>query len=139
MLKLNSRSGIAKGSQHKVFNFLSDFRNFMHLFPEDKIDDIEVTENTLRFTLPALGQVGLKIGEKVPYDRLVIEAMEDTSADFTFRIYISENDAETSTVSLDLDANLNMFVEMMAKTPLQQFLNLMIEKVETIDFNAPVQ
>lgn len=134
MLKLTSKTGTAKANQEKVFNYLTDFRNFTHLMPADKIDDIEVTEDTVKFTLPGLGLVGLKIAAKEPYNKLVIDAIKGTAADFIMRIQLNPATPDTSTISLELDANLNMFVEMMAKNPLQQFLNLMIDKVETIDF-----
>lgn len=134
MLKLTSKTGTAKASQEKVFNYLTDFRNFTYLMPADKIDDIEVTEDTVKFTLPGLGLVGLKIASKEPYSKLIIDAIKGTAADFIFRIQLDTATPDTSTIFVELDANLNMFVEMMARNPLQQFLNLMIDKVETIDF-----
>lgn len=136
MLNLTSKTGTARADQEKVFNYLTDFRNFTHLMPADKVDNIEVTENTVKFSLPGLGVVGLRIGNKEPYSKLVINAMEGTDADFTFRVHIEPVTSDTSGVFLELDANLNMFIEMMAKNPLQQFLDMMIDKVETIDFNA---
>jgi carbon monoxide dehydrogenase subunit G len=134
MLKLISKTGIAKANQETVFNYLTDFRNFTDLMPSDKIDDIEVTEDTVKFSLPGLGLVGLKLAGKEPYSKLIIDAIKGTAADFTFRIYISPSDQDASEIFLELDANLNMFIEMMAKNPLKQFLDLMIEKVEIIDF-----
>lgn len=134
MLKLKSKTGSAAAKQETVFNYLTDFRNFAHLIPPDKIDSIEVTENTVQFTLPGLGLVGLKIAGKEPYQKLIIDAMEGSAADFTFRVHVEPAGTDKSDVSLELDANLNMFLEMMAKNPLQQFLNLMVDKIETIDF-----
>ncbi|HEX2394529.1 MAG TPA: hypothetical protein VHI78_04245 [Bacteroidales bacterium] len=135
MLKLTSKTGTARANQEKVFNYLTDFRNFTHLIPSDKIDDIEVTADTVKFTLPGLGLVGLKIAAKEPYNKLIIDAIKGTAADFIFRIHVDPATPDTSKIFLELDANLNMFVEMMAKNPLQQFLNLMIDKVETIEFD----
>lgn len=134
MLKLKSKTGSAAAKQETVFNYLTDFRNFVHLIPPDKIDSIEVTENTVQFTLPGLGLVGLKIAGKEPFQKLIIDAMEGSAADFTFRVHVEPSGTDKSDVSLELDANLNMFLEMMAKNPLQQFLNLMVDKIETIDF-----
>jgi carbon monoxide dehydrogenase subunit G len=71
----------------------------------------------------------------VPYSQLVINAIEGSPADFTFRIHIAEASPSTSNVDIHLDANLNMFLEMMAKGPLQHLLDMMIDKLETIQFN----
>jgi len=135
MLKLKSKTGTARANQQRVFNYFSDFRNLTRLIPEDKIDDIEVTEDTVNFSLPGLGRVGLKLDTKEPFNKLIINAIEGTAADFTFRVYIDAASADKSNIFLERDANLNMFVEMMAKNPLQQFLDLMIDKVESIDFS----
>jgi carbon monoxide dehydrogenase subunit G len=134
MLKLTSKKGTAKGSQEKVYHFVSDFRNFSSLLPEEKLQDIEITENSLKFHLAGLGDVGLKIAGRNPFEQLVINAIEGTSADFTFWINIDKTSESTSQVHIVLQANLNMFIEMMAKGPLQQFLDLIIDKLETIEF-----
>ena len=136
MLKLSSKTGIAKAKQETVFNYMTDFRNFIHLIPANKIDEIEVTEDSIKFSLPGLGLVGLKIAGKEPYNRLIIDALEGTAADFNLRVQIDPETTDTSRVSLELDANLNLFIEMMARNPLQQFLDLIIDKVETIEYKV---
>jgi carbon monoxide dehydrogenase subunit G len=98
------------------------------------LHDIVLTDDTVRFGIDGLGAVGLKIAEKHRYDQLIIKAMEGTAADFTFWINITEASGNTSRVNIDLQANLNLFLEMMAKEPLQQFVDLMVDKLETVDF-----
>jgi len=138
MITLKSKTGIAKGKQEAVYNYISDFRNFAGLLPEEKLQDVKISENTLLFGIPGLGNVGLKISERNPYKQLVINAIEGTAADFTFWININDAPDNNSTVNIDLEANLNMFLEMMAKGPLQQFLDLMIDKVQLIQFEKSV-
>ncbi len=88
----------------------------------------------MKFNLSGLGVVGLKIADRHPYQQIVIDSIEGTAADFTFGINISEGDVNSSIVNVNLNANLNMFIEMMAKSPLQQFLDMMMDKLETIKF-----
>ena len=135
MLKLTSKTGTVKAKQEAVYNYISNFTNFSHLLPEERLRDIQITDDTLRFNIDGLGNVGLKISEKHPYNQLVISAIEGTSADFTFWINLAEGLNNTSSVNIDLQANLNLFLEMMAKGPLQQFLDMIIDKLEIIDFN----
>jgi carbon monoxide dehydrogenase subunit G len=138
MIDLASRKGTVKANQEAVFNYIADFRNFAHLLPSESLSDIQVTVDTLRFGLPGLGDVGLKIAEKDPFKQLVIKAIEGTSADFTLWINIDKDDNESSIVYINLQANLNMFLEMMARGPLQKFLDLIIDKLELIHFSPDI-
>jgi carbon monoxide dehydrogenase subunit G len=136
MLELTSKTGTAQAKQEIVFNFISDFRNFSHLLPAERLNDMEITGDTLRFSISGLGEIGLQLAERRPFSQLVVKAIEGTSADFTFWIHIAESIGNTSQVHIVLHARLNMFIEMMAKGPLQQFLDLMADKLETIKFDA---
>jgi carbon monoxide dehydrogenase subunit G len=134
MINLESRRGTAHGNSAQVFNYISDFRNFARLLPEEKLNDIAITEKTIRFEIQGLGEIGLEIAESHPNTSIVVKPVEGSSTDFTISISIAEKTPETSDVVVHLVANLNMFIEMMAKPPLQKFLDLMMDKVETIDF-----
>jgi carbon monoxide dehydrogenase subunit G len=134
MLKLNSKAGITKGSPEVAYNYISDFRNFARLLPSDQLRNLKITGDTLEFDIGGLGSVGLKIAEKQPFTQLVIKATEDSSADFTFWINIADASAGKSQVSITLQANLNMFLEMMAKGPLQQFVDLIVDKLALVEF-----
>jgi carbon monoxide dehydrogenase subunit G len=136
MLNLESKSGIAKGSQEKVYNYLSDFRNFAHMFPKERLSGLEITEHTCRFGIEGLGRVGLKIAEKNPFSQIKISATEDSTSDFTFQIIISGSAENQSQVQITLQAKLNMFLEMMAKGPLQQFIDMIVDKLSEVRFDV---
>ena len=133
MLKLDSKTGKAKGSPEDVYNYISDFRNFAHLLPSDQLQNVEVTVDSLKFGINGLGNVGLKITGGNPFKQLVINAIEGSSADFTFWINIGEASGNTSLVNLTLHANLNMFLEMMAKGPLQQLVDMIVDRLADVD------
>jgi len=78
--------------------------------------------------------VGLEIQDKKPFSMLTVGATKDSSADFTFIIDIQEGEKDQSQVKLKLKANLSMLVEMMARNPLQQFVNVMVDKLSEVDF-----
>jgi carbon monoxide dehydrogenase subunit G len=134
MLTLESKKGIAHGSQEKVFQYLSDFRNFAGMLPVNQIRDLEITGDTLRFSLDGLGTIGLRISARVPNTQLVVSGTEDSAASFSFRFNIEALSERESEISLTLDASLNMFMEMMARGPLQQFADLVIDKLSAIEF-----
>jgi hypothetical protein len=138
MLKLTSKTGLIKGSQTVVYNYISDFRNFAHLLPAEQLHHVKITDQTLEFGLDGLGNVGMQIAEKHPYDRLAIKAIEGTAANFAFTIFIDEAEKHASSAHIILEAQLNMFLEMMASAPLQRFLDLIIDKLSEIDFAEKV-
>jgi hypothetical protein len=134
MLKLTSKNGLIKGSRVAVFNYISDFRNFAHLLPSEQLHHVKITDQTLEFGLDGLGNVGMQIAEKHPYDWLSIKAIEGTAANFAFTIFIDEAGENASNAHIEMEAQLNMFLEMMARAPLQRFLDLIIDKLSEIDF-----
>ncbi len=134
MLKLDSKKGTAKGSQTIVFNYLTDFRNFAGMLPSDQLQDLTVTNDSIRFTITGLGTVGLKIKEKYPDSQIVITATEDSSANFSLRFMIGAITEEQCDISLSLEASLNMLLEIMARTPLQTFIDMIIDKISTVEF-----
>jgi hypothetical protein len=136
MLVIESKTGIAKGSQETVYNYVSDFRNFSGLLPQDRLTNLQVTREKIIFDIQGLGTVGLEIQEKQPFSMLTVGASQDSSADFTFIINIKETEKDLSEIQLNLKAKLNMFIEMMAKNPLQQFADMMVEKLSEVNFSV---
>lgn len=118
-----------KGNPERVYAEVTDFRNFAHLLPAERISDVEVTAQTIRFELAGMGRAGLMIERSTPHSLVVIKATEDSSADVLFRIQIAPGGAEESDVTIELEARLNMFIEMMARGPLQQVIDLMVDKL----------
>jgi len=133
-MKLYSKTGVANGTSEVVYNYISDFRNFAHLLPSDQIRNLEITNDTLNFDISVLGTVGLRIAEKKPYTQLVIKATEVSSADFTFWINIAEISGDKSKINITLQVDLNVFLEMMAKGPLQKFVDLMVDRLSLVEF-----
>ena len=137
MLTIESKTGIARGSQETVFAYISDFRNFSGLLPREHMNDLEISPERITFSIQGLGMVGLLIRDKKPSSELTISATEDSSADFTFTIHIREAGQDRSEVQLNLVAKLNMFIELMARNPLQQFVDLVVDKLGMVDFGKP--
>jgi hypothetical protein len=65
--KIESKVGQITGSSERVYAFLSNFNNFSHLVPPDKVKNWQATEDTCHFTVDGLGNAGLRMIEKEPY------------------------------------------------------------------------
>jgi len=139
MLTLDSKSGIAGGSRERVFNYITDFRNFAHLLPEERLTELEISKEKIGFNLAGLGKVGLFIQEKSPFSKLTIQSTEESPAALTFMIYLGREGDQQTEIKMKLEAHLNMFLEMMAKGPLQQLLDMMVDRLVAVDFTDPHQ
>jgi carbon monoxide dehydrogenase subunit G len=136
MLTIESKTGTATGSPEQVFAYITDFTHFASLLPAERLTDLEVQPGRIAFEIQGLGRIGLEIREKIPYSTVVVGASKDSSADFNFTVHLTEATAGTAQVCIVLTANLNIFLEMMARGPLQQLADLMVDKLGAVDFSS---
>jgi hypothetical protein len=57
MLTIESKTGMARAGQEDVYRYLSDFNNFKHLLPEEKMKDLQLSADTI-FSMDEIGQSG---------------------------------------------------------------------------------
>ncbi len=134
MSKIESRTGIIKSSEEKIFNFLSDFNNFQNLVPADKVKDWESTEDSCKFKVEGIGQAGLKIIEKEPYKLIKITSDETTPLPFRLWIQIKNVGENDSRIKITIDVDVNPVMAAMVKSPLQNFVDMLVDQAEKMDF-----
>ncbi len=134
MLKLESRIGVVPFSDETVFNYLSDFRNFSALIPGDKIKNWEATADTCRFSADMIGEVGFKIIEKEPFKLIKVTGDEHTKYSFFLWIQLKKEGEKDTRIKLTLHAEINPMLQMMAKKPLQNILDMLVDQIEKIRF-----
>jgi carbon monoxide dehydrogenase subunit G len=133
MLKIESKIGQIPQKDEKIYNFLSDFNHFNHFIPADKVKNWEATTDTCKFKLEGLGDIGFKIVEKEPF-KLIKVAAFDSKFDFTLWIQLKAIAEDDTRIKISLDAALNPFIQAFAKKPLQDFLNMLVDRMETFTF-----
>jgi len=134
MTKIESRIGIIKESEEKIFTFLSNFDNFRELIPEDQVSNWESTGDTCKFDVKGIGTVGLKIIEKEP--NKLVKMTNDGGKPVPFFIWIqvrevAEND---SRIKITADVKINPVMAAMIKKPLKSFVDTLVSKAEKIKF-----
>lgn len=134
MTKFESRIGKIQSSQEKVFNFLSDFNNFKQFIPGDKVDNWKSDIDTCSFNVSGIGEVGLKIVEKDPFDLIKITGNGMASVEFYLWIQLKEVIEKDTRVKLTMKAELNPMMKMVASKPLNNFLELMVKYMEDFSF-----
>ena len=134
MTTLESRIGKIQSSQENVFNFLSDFNNFKQFVPEDKVDNWKSDNDTCSFKVTGIGDVGLEIIEKEPFDLIKITGNGMANVEFYLWIQLKEVVQEDTRVKLTMKAELNPMLKMVASKPLANFLELMVKYMEEFSF-----
>ena len=133
-MKLESKIGKIESSDERIYNFLTDFNNFKDLIPQDKIENWESTENTCSFSINPIGQTGVKIIEKKPYSLIKLANLEESKFDFIFWVQLKPADENSAHIRLTLEVQLNTMMEMMAKKPLQEFLDKLVDQLAKYSF-----
>lgn len=133
MLKIESKTGKISQKDEKVYNFISDFNHFNAFIPADKVKNWESTTDTCKFKLEGLGDIGFKIVEKQPFKLIKITGY-DTKFDFNLWIQLKYMADDDTRIKITLHADINPFMQALAKKPLQNFLDMLIDRIETFSF-----
>jgi carbon monoxide dehydrogenase subunit G len=128
MTKIDSNPVEIQSSAKNVLDFLSNFDNFSKLMPP-QIVNWQSTADSCSFTIQNMATLAMRIQEKES-NRLVI--VSEAPSPFPFQLIceldeLSENNCRST---IRLHAEMNMMVAMMAKNPLQNFVNILNEQLK---------
>ena len=134
MIKLESRIGKIDNNEENVYNFLSDFNNFKELIPGDKIKNWESSSDSCRFTIESIGEARMQIVEKQPNKLIKVSSQVNNNIDFNFWIQLKQVGDNDTRIKLTIKADVNPMLQMVAKKPLQTFLDSLIDQIEKLPF-----
>lgn len=137
-MKLDSKIGKVAKEDKKIYEFLTDFNNFKSLIPPEKVQNWQADKDSCRFTVAPIGDVGFKILEKQPYSLIKLTNLEEVKHDFNFWVQLKQLTPTETVIKLTMDVKLNPMLQMMAKGPIQQFLDTLIDQLKKIDFDKIV-
>jgi carbon monoxide dehydrogenase subunit G len=134
MSKIESRTGIIKESEERIYSFLSDFNNFKNLVPADRVKNWEATADSCSFTVEGIGPVGLRIVEKEPNKLIKITSDWKKPVPFFVWIQIKEVVEKDSRIKITVDVDVNPLMAAMVKGPLKSFVDTLVEQAEKLKF-----
>ena len=130
-MNIETKHQSINASQEEVYNFLIDMNNFEQLFPKDKIDNWESTEENCSAKIKNMGSIGLKRVASTPNSLIYLDSFGKTPFKFTLNIFLSEK-GNNSEVYLIFDGDINPFMKMMVEKPLTEFFNSLVKKLTLI-------
>ena len=119
-------------SQEEVYNFLIDMKNFEQLFPQDKVDNWESTNETCTMKIKSMGSLGLKRVACTANSLIYLDSFGKTPFKFTLNIFLSEKENNCCEVHLVFDGDINPFMKMMVEKPLTEFFNSLVKRLAKI-------
>lgn len=126
-----SRTGNLTCSPQEVFTFVNDIRNFERFVPQGTINNWKADKEQCSFTVSMIGTVSVRILKKEEYSRVVFNGDALKKNDFTLILDIMENHDNLAKVKVSLNAELNQMMKMIAARPIAQFLEILINEMET--------
>lgn len=121
---------LPKGDK-KVFDFLTDLKNFEKLMPEN-IDKFEViNEDRFLFALKGMPEIVLQRKTQTPNSQLILGAASE-KLPFTLTADIVAKADNTSEVSLSFEGEFNAMMAMMIKKPITNFMGTLSENLTKI-------
>jgi carbon monoxide dehydrogenase subunit G len=133
-MKLESKTGKIPYSDERIFTFLSDFNNFKHLIPHDKIKGWQSDENSCRFTVDIIGEFGVKIIEKDPFRLIKLSGIDDNKYKLFFWVQLKQITAGETAIRFTIEADVNPMIQMIAKKPVEEFLDKLIDQLTKFEF-----
>ena len=120
-------------SRKEVYEFLSDFNNFQKLMPE-QVTDWNSTSESCSFTIQGMTSLTLVYKLREPYDTVEVEPEGKTPLNFKLmiKLFNSEKEMNKTTGIVEIDADLNPMMAMIARRPFENLVNVMAEKLNEV-------
>jgi len=131
--QFKSRTGYLTSSDKECFAFVTDIRNFERFIPKDTISNWQSERESCSFSVSMLGTVTVRIARKEEYRRVVFNGDALKKNDFELVLHIAANINKLAEVMVELNADLNPMMKMIATKPIGQFLEMLINEMENFD------
>ena len=131
LTKIESEIVEINNSAENIFNYLSDFKNFEKLMPE-QVTNWTSTSDECSFSIKGMATIGMKIIEKIPFSKITINSNGKVPFEFQLFVFITEKDATNSAGQLVFESDLNPMMKMMVVKPLGNFFNMLAHRMKSI-------
>lgn len=129
--KIESEKVEIANSAEKVFNYLSDFKNFEKLMPS-QVTNWTSTSDECSFTINGMATIGMKIIDKAPFSKITISSHGKVPFEFKLFVLLTEKDPNNCSGQLTFESDMNPMIKMMVEKPLGNFFNMLAQKMKDI-------
>ena len=108
-----------------LFVFLSDFKNFASVLPEDKIENFTYTASECSFNIKGITPMTIKKTDSKPYEFILFSSEGLAKFNFSLKVFFIGNSSENGECKVELLGDLNPFIRVMAEKQLTALTNKM--------------
>lgn len=116
-----------------VFDHVSNFSNFS-LMANDKIENFKVTEDRCSFTIKGMGDFGLKIIGRIPYEKITVasdpEVQSSMPLNFILNLNFEKTEAYKCNVTAVIELDVPQIMAMMIKKQLEKAADTLVETLK---------
>jgi hypothetical protein len=133
---LPSASHSTQSTIKSLFEFISDFKNFEAILPEDKVQNFSHTEDSCSFEIKGITSISIRFTEKRPYEFLHYSSEGLAKFNFHLKVYFQGDPEQNGLCRVDLSGDMNPFILKMAEKPLTAFVNSVSLKLSQLQLNT---
>lgn len=128
-MNLEGRKIIVNKSANELLEMLKKPEDYKNLMP-DSLQNFEAREDGFKFGLKGMPEIALKIEDAT--ENGVTLKSASSSLDFALKGAMSPLNENQTEVQLLFEGNFNPFIKMMVEKPLQNFIDALTDKIETL-------
>lgn len=133
MVKTESKKTEIGRNVEFVFDHVSNFSNFS-LMANDKIENFKATEDKCSFTIKGMGDFGLKIIGRIPYEKITVasdpEVQSSMPLNFILNLNFEKTEAYKCNVTAVIELDVPQIMAMMIKKRLEKAADTLVETLK---------
>ncbi|MCD6180396.1 MAG: hypothetical protein J7K39_10890 [Bacteroidales bacterium] len=129
MTTITSHKKQIPASAATIYAFLSNFNNLQDLMP-DKVVNWSSTESSCAFTIENMAHMNMAFGENIENEKIEMISEGKNPFDYNLSTNITKIDDNKSEVQIVFNADMNAMIAMMAKKPLQSFVDILVDRLQ---------
>jgi len=122
-----SQKQSVNAQKEKIFSVLTDCKNFSKFLPAD-VKDVEVTEESCKFTIPGITALTLSLIEKNEFSKVVYQATNDKDIPVNLLFHISDEN-NVNNIAVEINVDVPAFLASMVKKPLQNVVDMIAARL----------
>lgn len=130
MKKIDSQTVVLEKNIEKIFDVLSDVRNFEALLPE-KVENWHVEGDVCNFTIAGIGTISVKANVLREFHTITYTSLQ-SPINVELGFYLSPLNENRTQIDITVSSDANAMVLMMLKHPIRNFLNMISEKAQEV-------
>lgn len=132
MTKIESKKVNVDASTADVFAYINNLNHFEDLLPKDRIENWRSDEDSCRFKIKNVSEIGFRKKSAEAPNFLQLESDESAPFAFTINVYLKETAENTTEAHQVIEADINPFLKMMVEKPLRNLFDYIADRLSEV-------